>query len=159
MSVTTAAVAAEQHPMSKQRKLRSKLSFDAEEETEALGDVAAAAPPPPPPAASKKESSSSKDKPKKSSLLSFGDDEEPLSTSSKSKKKDRSSSGKPSKFARGPTPPAAAAADASATAHKPPAGVWCDTHAELVVSALHEEQQCHATQPRPYLTACSRRHL
>jgi hypothetical protein len=50
--------------MSKQRKLRSKLSFDEDE----AGDE----PPPPPPAAGKKDSS----KPKKSSLLSFGDDEE-----------------------------------------------------------------------------------
>jgi hypothetical protein len=104
--------------MSKQRKLRSKLSFDADEAE------AADAPPPPPPASisSKKESSS---KPKKSTLLSFGDDEEPLSTSSKHKKKDKGSA-KVSKFSRGAAtvsaPVAAAAAVDPGAAHKPTAG-------------------------------------
>lgn len=103
--------------MSKQRKLRSKLSFDADDAE------AADAPPPPPPAStsSKKESGS---KPKKSTLLSFGDDDEPLSTSSKHKKKDKGSA-KVSKFSRGaaavPAPVAATAVDPGA-AHKPTAG-------------------------------------
>jgi hypothetical protein len=87
--------------MSKQRKLRSKLSFDEDE----AGD----APPPPPPAASKKESS----KPKKSSLLSFGDDEE-ASLSSSKPKKDKA---KVSKFHRANV--SSSAGDAAAAAAAP----------------------------------------
>jgi hypothetical protein len=118
--------------MSKQRKLRSKLSFDADEAE------AADAPPPPPPASinSKKESGS---KPKKSTLLSFGDDEEPLSTSSKHKAKDKGSA-KVSKFSRGAAavsaPVAAAVVDPGA-AHKPTAGepylLVYQTHASVHV--------------------------
>jgi hypothetical protein len=99
--------------MSKQRKLRSKLSFDADE-----AEAADAAPPPPPTSTSgaKKDPS----KPKKATLLSFGDDEEPLSTSSSSKAKKKE---KVSKFHRGGAAPAPTpgAVDAGA-AHKPPAG-------------------------------------
>lgn len=61
--------------MSKQRKLRNKLSFDEDEQE---GDH----PPPPPPPSSKKESS----KPKKSSLLSFGDDDEAALAPAKAEK-------------------------------------------------------------------------
>jgi hypothetical protein len=121
--------------MSKQRKLRSKLSFDADD-----GDAADAPPPPPPSSgASKKDSSS---KPKKSALLSFGDDEEPLQTSSsKHKKKDKigaAGASKLSKFSRGTAAVVPAAVDAGVT-HKPTAG------AEEVMQCLIQPPSTHET--------------
>jgi len=99
--------------MSKQRKLRSKVSFDADE-----GDAADAPPPPPPASTAKKDGSS---KPKKSALLSFGDDDEPISTSSKPKKKDKSAANV-SKFHRGAAVAPAQPAPNAATTHRPPSG-------------------------------------
>jgi hypothetical protein len=103
--------------MSKQRKLRSKLSFDADE-----SEAADAPPPPPAPTGTKKDGSF---KPKKSAMLSFGDEEEPLTSSSsgKAKKKDKGSA-KPSKFNRGAAAaPVALSTAADAAAYRPTAGV------------------------------------
>lgn len=100
--------------MSKQRKLRNKLSFDEDEGGEDK-------PPPPPPAEPKPKKDSSK--PKKSALLSFGDDEESALAPSKAKK-DKS---KVSKFHRGgiaATAPAAAAPAVQASSGTHVAPSW-----------------------------------
>jgi hypothetical protein len=81
--------------MSKQRKLRNKLSFDEDEAADAV-------PGPPSTSTSHKKEST---KPKTAALLSFGDDEESVVTKPKFKK-DKSTV---SKFHRGNVTPAAVA--------------------------------------------------
>jgi hypothetical protein len=112
--------------MSKQRKLRSKLSFDEDE----AGD----APPPPPPAASKKDSS----KPKKSSLLSFGDDDEAALTLAKPKK----DKAKVSKFHRGNVSSSAGDAAAAPAAPTQPSAGMPTLH--NVVFKISSVFSCHA---------------